>query len=223
MLQAIIFDMDGVILDTEKLLSKYWIQAAQEAGFPMTQEDVLGIRSLAAVYAKPKLQEKFGREFDYETIRARRRELTAAHLERYGIPVKPGLRELLNFLHDSGLRTAVATATDRTRTAAYLEKIGVLRDFDVLVCGDMVTKGKPDPEIYLTACRVLGLTPADCMALEDSPNGIRSAAAAGCQTVMIPDLSGPEPSLLPLLTACVAGLRDVIPLLKGALHETESV
>lgn len=212
---GVIFDMDGLMLDTEKLLAKYWMQAAQEAGFPMTLEHVLGIRSLAAVYAKPKLQGIFGADFNYEVIRARRRELTAAHLERFGVEKKPGLDALLEYLKNSGRKIAVATATDRERTKTYLRQVGVYEYFDAFVCGDMVTKGKPDPEIYLTACRGLGLSPEQCMALEDSPNGIRSAYAAGCKAVMVPDLSEPEEDLLPLLYACVPTLADVIPLLEG--------
>lgn len=218
MVQGVIFDMDGLMLDTEKLLAKYWMQAAQEAGFPMTLEHVLGIRSLAAVYAKPKLQGIFGDSFNYEAIRNRRRVLTAEYLQAYGIEKKPGLDELLRYLKQSGRKIAVATATDRERTDAYLRQVGVWHYFDAFVCGDMVTKGKPDPEIYLTACRELQLPPEVCMALEDSPNGIRSAFAAGCKAVMIPDLSQPEEELKPLLYACVDRLDDVIDLLEG---ETE--
>ncbi len=212
--KGVVFDMDGLMLDTEKLLAKYWIQAAREAGFPMKLEHVLGIRSLAAVYAKPKLQGIFGEAFDYEAIRARRRELTAAHLEQYGIEKKSGLDALLNYLKTSGRSIAVATATDRSRTNHYLRQAGIYDYFDAFVCGDMVTRGKPDPEIYLTACRALGLHPEECMALEDSPNGIRSAHAAGCKAVMVPDLSEPEEDLFPLLYHCTADLTGVIDLLK---------
>ncbi len=212
--KGVIFDMDGLMLDTEKLLAKYWMQAAHEAGFPMELEHVLGIRSLAAVFAKPKLQQIFGETFDYEAIRARRRELTAKHLAEHGIETKPGLTELLAFLKASGRKIAVATATDRERTDLYLKQVGVHHYFDAFVCGDMVTKGKPDPEIYLTASRALGLAPEDCMALEDSPNGIRSAHAAGCKAVMIPDLSEPEKELFPLLYSHCAGLSGVIDLIR---------
>ncbi|MCR5717857.1 MAG: HAD-IA family hydrolase [Oscillospiraceae bacterium] len=215
MIQGLLFDMDGLMLDTEKLLARFWMQAAHEAGFPMTFEHVLGIRSLAAVFAKPKLKGIFGEAFDYERIRARRRELTAEHIAKYGIEVKPGLHELLGFAKENGIRMAVTTATDRERAEEYLRKADVHDLFDAFVCGDMVTKGKPDPEIYLTASRELGLEPSVCMALEDSPNGIRSAYAAGCKAVMIPDLSQPEEELKPLLYACVPTLADVIPLLKG--------
>ena len=213
-IQGVIFDMDGLILDTEKLLARYWMQAAHEAGFPMQLEHVLGIRSLAAIYAKPKLQGIFGQHFDYDSIRARRRELTRQHLETYGIELKPGIHELLDYLHKAGLHTAVATATDRERTRDYLTRTGIYDRFDTFVCGDMVQKGKPDPEIYLTAARALALPPETCLALEDSPNGILSASAAGCKAVMIPDLSQPDDALRPHLYGCVPTLADVIPLLE---------
>lgn len=214
MIRGVIFDMDGLMLDTEKLLARYWMQAAREAGFPMELSHVLGIRSLAAVYAKPKLQGIFGEAFDYESIRARRRELTAAHIAACGIEKKAGLDALLTYLKQSGRKIAVATASDRERTDDYLQQAGIHACFDAFVCGDMVTKGKPDPEIYLTASRALGLAPEECMALEDSPNGIRSAHTAGCKAVMVPDLSEPEEELLPLLYACVTDLSKVIPLLE---------
>ncbi len=216
-IKGIIFDMDGLMLDTEKLLAKYWMQAAHEAGFPMKLEHVLEIRSLSAIYAKPKLQNIFGMDFDYEAIRSRRRELTAQHLNQYGIEKKPGLDALLIYLHEHQYSIAVATATDRQRTEQYLHQIGVYAYFDIFICGDMVTKGKPDPEIYLTASHALNLLPRECMALEDSPNGILSAYHAGCKAVMIPDLSQPDEDLKKYLYACVPALDDVINLLEGGI------
>ncbi|MBR7084600.1 MAG: HAD family phosphatase [Oscillospiraceae bacterium] len=213
-IQGVIFDMDGLMLDTEKLLAKYWIQAAQEAGFPMQLEHVLGIRSLSAVYAKPKLQNIFGKNFNYEKIRARRRELTAQHLAQYGIEKKYGLDELLNYLKNHHYRIAVATATDRQRTELYLTQLNIIDYFDVFICGDMVKTGKPDPEIYLLSAKALTLPPEACLALEDSPNGILSAYHAGCKPVMIPDLSQPDEELKPYLYACLPDLSKVIDLLE---------
>lgn len=215
MIKGIIFDMDGLMFDTEKLLAKYWMQAAQEAGYPMQLEHVLSIRSLSAIYAKPKLQGIFGQNFNYEKIRARRRELTAQHLEQYGIEKKPGLDALLQYLHEHHYKIAVATATDRERTENYLKQTGIDKYFQNFVCGDMVTKGKPDPEIYLTASQMLRLSPGACIALEDSPNGILSAYHAGCRPVMIPDLSEPDEDLKSRLYACLPDLSHVIDLLES--------
>lgn len=213
-IQGVIFDMDGLMLDTEKLLAKYWMQAAQEAGFPMQLEHVLGIRSLSAVYAKPKLQGIFGKDFNYEQIRARRRELTAQHLAQYGIEKKYGLDELLSYLKNHHYQIAVATATDRQRTELYLTQLNIINYFHAFICGDMVKTGKPDPEIYLLSAKALNLSPANCLALEDSPNGILSAYRAGCKAVMIPDLSEPDEELKPYLYACLPDLSKVIDLLE---------
>ena len=214
-IKGVIFDMDGLMLDTEKLLVRFWMQAAHEAGFPMTFEHVLGIRSLSAIYAKPKLQGIFGENFNYEQIRARRRELTAEYLQTHEIEKKSGLDELLQYLHENQYAIAVATATGRKQAEEYLRKVQVYDFFDAFICGDMVTKGKPDPEIYLNSCKALGLSPENCIALEDSPNGILSAYRARCHAVMIPDLSQPDEELKQYLSACVPTLADVIDLLKG--------
>lgn len=209
MIKAVIFDMDGLILDTEKLLVKYWCQAANEAGFPMQKEHALNIRSLARKFAIPYLQGEFGENFDYVSIRSRRMELMSQALERDGLQLKKGIRELLEYLKQSGIPSAIATATDYERAKAYLTRAGVFDSFDKIVCATMVESGKPAPDIYLYAAEQLGLSPCECMALEDSPNGVRSAAAAGCVTVMVPDLTQPDEDLGRLIFAKADSLLDV--------------
>ncbi|MBQ4165817.1 MAG: HAD family phosphatase [Oscillospiraceae bacterium] len=209
MIKAVIFDMDGLILDTEKLLVKYWCQAANEAGFPMQREHALNIRSLARKFAIPYLQGEFGEDFDYVSIRSRRMELMSQALERDGLQLKKGICELLEYLKQSGIPSAVATATDYERAKAYLTRVGIFDSFDKIVCATMVESGKPAPDIYLYAAEQLGLPPCECMALEDSPNGVRSAAAAGCVTVMVPDLTQPDEELSRLIFAKADSLFDV--------------
>ena len=209
MVKAVIFDMDGLILDTEKLLVKYWCQAANEAGFPMQREHALNIRSLARKFAIPYLQGIFGEEFDYVSIRNRRMELMTEALAKNGPETKTGIRELLQFLKDQGIPAAVATATDYERASDYLSKVGIFDYFDKIVCATMVESGKPRPDIYLYAAQQLGLPPEQCMALEDSPNGVRSAAAAGCVTVMVPDLTQPDEELNGLIFSKADSLLDV--------------
>ena len=206
---GVIFDMDGLMLDTEKLLTRFWCEAAAFYGFEMTTQHVLGIRSLAAKYAEPHLKGIFGESFDYRAVRAKRIELMNAYIENNGIEKKQGLDELLESLSERGIKLAVATATDRSRTQMYLEKAGVIRYFDEIITGDMIQNGKPDPDIYITAAKQLGLACGECIALEDSPNGIRSAYDAGCKPIMIPDLSQPDENTKALLYGCFSSLSEL--------------
>lgn len=215
MIKAVIFDMDGLILDTEKHLVKYWCQAANEAGFPMQREHALNIRSLARKFAIPYLQGEFGESFDYVKIRSRRMELMAQELSRTGLELKAGVKELLAYLKEKGIPAAVATATDFERTKDYLTRVGIFESFDRIVCATMVESGKPKPDIYIYAAQQLGLPPEECMALEDSPNGVRSAAAAGCVTVMVPDLTQPDEELNRLIFAKADSLSDVAEIIES--------
>lgn len=209
MIKAVIFDMDGLILDTEKLLVKYWCAAANEAGFPMQREHALNIRSLARKFAIPYLQGIFGKDFDYVKIRGRRMEMMNDYLSGHGLETKPGINELLDWLNAHNIPAAVATATDFERTEKYLTEAGIFKKFSRIVCASMVESGKPEPDIYIYAAKQLGLDPSECMALEDSPNGVRSASGAGCVTVMVPDLTPPDDELRSLIFAEAKTLADV--------------
>lgn len=214
MIKAVIFDLDGLILDTEKLLVKFWCQAANEAGFPMQTEHALHIRSLGRKFAIPYLSEIFGPEFDYMKIRSRRMELMAEHIREHGLEKKPGLGELLSYLRKNRIPAAVATATDKLRAEEYLQQTGLLYYFSGIICATMVENGKPKPDIYLFAAARLGIKPQECLALEDSPNGVFAASSAGCVTVMVPDLTEPDEEVLPLIYASVKSLADVPAVIK---------
>lgn len=210
-----IFDMDGLMIDTEKLYLRFWKQVAADFGYDMKDEHVFAIRSLARKFSIPKLKGFFGEEFPTEEVRARRTELINAHIDEHGIELKKGLFELLDYLKAHDVRLAVATATQRERTMLYLDKIGASDRFDAVICGDMVVNGKPEPEIYLTASAELGLAPEQCAAFEDSPNGIKSAYAAGCHAIMIPDMTPLDEEITPLLSAVYDDLGQAIAFFEG--------
>ena len=212
-IKAVIFDLDGTLLDTEKLLVKYWCRAANELGFPMTSEQALRIRSLTHRLVPPLFKEWFGESCDYMKIRARRMELMQEHIDRYGLDVKAGAAELLSYLGEKGYLRAVATATDIERAGRLLKTAGLYGSFDRIISASMVEWGKPKPDIYIYAAKQLGLEPQECIAVEDSPNGIISASDAGCLTVMVPDLTPPEKELLPRLYACCDNLLSIKELL----------
>lgn len=209
MICAVIFDMDGVLIDTEKHYNAAWCQAATEAGFPFTREHALLLRSCEAKEGEKLMQGIFGPSFDYYAIRERRRELVRERLAQYGLEKKPGVEETLRFLREKGIKTAVATATALDITKSHLTTIGVCDLFDSIVSAKNVAHGKPEPDVYLYACEQIGERPQDCMAVEDSPNGIMAAYRAGLRTVMVPDLTQPDEELTKYLYACVNSLSDL--------------
>lgn len=212
-IKAVIFDLDGTVIDTEKLLVKYWCMAANEFGFPMEREHALQLRSLARKYAEPLLKEWFGENCDYMTVRNRRMELMTAHIIENGLDVKAGIKELLVWLGENGYKRAVATATDLTRAGKYLTDVGLYDYFDCIISAHQVENGKPKPDVYIYAVNQLGLTPDECIAVEDSPNGVISASDAGCKTIMVPDLTEPDEELKKRLYAVCPKASDIIKVL----------
>ena len=194
-IHAVIFDLDGTLIDTEKYYRICWPKAVEHFGYTMTDEQALSLRSLGRPYAPEQFREWDGEDFDYEKIRAYRKQLMEECIEENGIALKPGAVEILTYLREHGIITALATANDRERAGRYLKKIGLYEDFDHIGCADMVEHGKPAPDIYQYACEQLKEKPEHCMAVEDSPNGAMSAMRAGCKTVYIPDQTPVEEEL----------------------------
>lgn len=212
--RGVLFDMDGLVLDTEKLYSRFWMEAANDLGFPMTYEQALGMRSLNRHAGQARLTEYFGPGISYSEVRNRRIERMDAWVDIHGVDLKPGIRELLDYLHDNGIACAITTSSPMDRTRKYLSAHNLLHRFDKLCSGYEVPKGKPEPDIYLYGAASLNLPPEQCLALEDSPAGILSAYRAGCLPVMIPDQDQPEENTVSLLYAKADSLSDVISLLK---------
>lgn len=213
MIQAVIFDMDGTLIDTEKYYRICWPKALEAFGYHMTDEQALTMRSLGRPFAITQLKSWFGEELDYHAVRERRKVLVEECLNRDGLELKPGARELLQTLRKRLITTAIATATDMERTERYLKKVGLYEYFDKLISATMVEEGKPSPDIYLYACEQLNLPPDRCMAVEDSPNGVLSAYRAGCKVVMVPDQTEPDEELQKCLWARVDQLVDIDKLL----------
>lgn len=218
-IKAVIFDMDGVLIDTEKHYFSCWLQASKEAGFPFSEEQALMLRSCDAKVAARMMQESFGEGFDYYAIRERRRQLVKERLEVCGVEKKPGVEETLLYLREKGIKTAVATATPLDRTREHLTQLGLLGLFDKIVSAKEVENGKPAPDVYLYACNQIGEEPGSCIAVEDSPNGIMSAYRAGLKPVMVPDLTQPDEELKKLLFGCEKSLTGVCAIIDNFLSK----
>ncbi|MBR1674281.1 MAG: HAD family phosphatase [Eubacterium sp.] len=193
---AMIFDMDGTLLDTERIYQKYWRIAAEELGYKLTDEQFLSLRSLGHQFSPGRFKEMTGDEEAFVKIRTRRKEIMEPYMKSIEIPLKPYVKEALEKFRKAGIKLAIATATNEELTAEYLGRAGLREYFDEIICAVMVKTGKPAPDIYLYACERLGIEPGDAFAVEDAPNGVISASTAGCRTIMIPDLTEPDEELM---------------------------
>lgn len=194
-LSAVVFDADGTLFDTERLGISVWTQAGELLGLPQPAQryrEFIG-RSRTDILAL--MAQLFGKDFPGDRFMDTCHQLATARMERDGVPLKAGAEAILQFLAHRNIPTALATSTHRDRTMYRLERCGFTGYFQAIVTGDQVRHSKPDPEIYLLACRALGTDPGRTMAVEDSHNGIRSAHAAGMLPVMVPDLIPPTPEL----------------------------
>ncbi|MES2355184.1 MAG: HAD family phosphatase [Pseudomonadota bacterium] len=195
-LQAAVFDMDGLMLDTERIALGVLEQVAVELGYPWREEIGLAMVGLSYRDSGPLIVQHLGPGYPPEPLWEAFGERYLAVLDSEPIPIKPGLLELLDWLEEQGLPKAVATSTRSERAHFKLEMAGILHRFQVVVCGDHVTRGKPAPDIYLAAAKGLGIAPAQCIALEDSNPGVCAALAAGMNVIMVPDLIAASPEVI---------------------------
>lgn len=213
MIKGLILDMDGLILDTEKLYNIFWKAACNDFGFHLDEQEALSLRSLSGDNAKKRFFDLFGEKFDYKAVRAHRIKLMDKYIEQNGVDIKPGANEFLSCAKQKGYKISTATTSPLLRTKNVLKLTGLDIYFDELVCGDMVSHSKPAPDIYLLAAKKLGLDVNECLGFEDSPNGVNAIAAAGMKAVMIPDLSEPDDEIKKKLFALRKNLFDAKDLL----------
>lgn len=216
-MKGAIFDMDGLMFDTERLVYENWQHMMDERGLSYDLEvfkQTIGRRKkeVELFYL-----DRYGADFPYRKLADEGKARYLRRIKREGIPVKKGLYNILEWCRSNGLRIALATSTSRQTAELNLRIAKVGGYFDTLVCAEEVVNGKPHPEVFLTAAKKLGLPPGECAAFEDSINGIKSAYAAGMTTVMVPDFLQPTDEIRPMITYLCRDLNEAAARLQEAL------
>lgn len=211
--KGVVFDMDGVVIDTEAMVLDCWDKAARHFGIEDMRPVAKSCIGINSKDTKKKICDHYGDAIDYDEVNSYKRVLIKERIDKGLLDPKPGIREFLSFLKDNGFKTALATSSSGRSAVYELDKLDLTKFFDVMITGEMIPCGKPAPDIFLAACKALGESPEDLIGVEDSHNGIRSCHAAGLFTVMVPDLLPPTEEIRELADAVFDNVLEVKTLL----------
>lgn len=214
MFDAVIFDMDGLMVDTERIMQKELRKILKEMGYPPDENVILRLIGLTDRRTNAVLKEAFGEQFDYDVFLKLLLERKKIVFHEEEIGVKKGLIELLEYLKKENIKNIVATGSVKEHMNFILQKTGLLKYFNLFVCGDEVERGKPFPDIFLKAAEKLEVAAERCLILEDSQNGIIAANHAGMSVIFIKDLVTPEKQYRDKVYAECNDLSEVIKYLK---------
>ena len=208
-IHAVCFDMDGVIVDSERLSPMLVREAAKLQGCEMSEQDALrsvgsSVKSLSAI-----LESLFPGKINTKRFMQDWYDLTMTHVRTHGVPLKPYAREILAHLRERGIRLGLCTSNVAKVVLEYMELAGLTDAFDVIVTGEMAPCGKPDPALYLLCAEKLGVSPEHCAGVEDSFNGVRAVRAAGMVSLMVPDVLPYTEDFAPYVDQCLPDLMAV--------------
>lgn len=208
--KAVVFDMDGVIFDSERAVMQCWKEVASRHNIPDIEKAILACTGTTMVRTREIMLNLYGADFPYDEYA---KESSAIFHSRYDggrLPMKPGVKELLSFLKEHGKKIALASSTRQQVVTDELRDAGIIGYFDRIICGDMVSRSKPAPDIFLKACKELNVSPSDSYAIEDSYNGIRAAHAGGLHPIMVPDLLPADEEMQSLAEIVLPNLTSVM-------------
>ena len=215
MTNTIIFDMDCVLFDTERISYECWAEVADAMKLGDLGEGIKGCVGLNHTDAEILMSNLYGKDFPFEEFSETVHALMKRRFLEEGVPLKEGVKEILEYLTENGYIVGLASSTGRGSVMEHLEQTGLTHYFRTIVTGDMVEHSKPNPDIYLKACEELGVSPVNAIAIEDSPNGIRSAYRAGMKPVMVPDMIEPTAEIEAMLYGKFYSLLDVVDYIKN--------
>lgn len=207
--EAVVFDMDGVIFDSEKLVVLCWQEIADKYGIKNIAEACHECLGLNREATKEKMLQRYGVDFPYDTYKQEMSDLYHSRYSGGNLPLKPGVENLLIYLKQKQKKIALASSTRSQVVIAELRDAGILHFFDQVICGDMVKKSKPEPDIFLKACEKLSVEPEKAYAIEDSYNGIRAAHRAGLRAIMVPDMAEPTDEMMKITEIILPSLLEV--------------
>lgn len=209
--RAVIFDMDGLLLDSERVeRDACHLVAAERALEPIDDGFYLKVVGRNAGDTKRIFLQRYGAAFPYDSFRAVWQKQRDRLIARDGLPIKPGAKELIDEIRIRQIQLGLATSTGRQRATQMLTQVGLFDCFGAFAFGDEVLRGKPDPEIFLKVSDALGVAPRDCLALEDSDAGIEGAHSAGMTVIAVPDLKPPSERARSLAASVCASLLEVL-------------
>ena len=207
--KAVVFDMDGVIFDSERLVIECWKVIADKYGVQGIEEACQEVLGVNAVETREKFLKRYGADFPYDAYKSEISKLFHDLYDGGRLPTKKGVVELLQYLKEEGVKVALASSTRSAVVRQELTDAGLIEYFQVVIGGDMVSRSKPQPDIFLKTCEELGVEPKETFAIEDSYNGIRAAAAGKLHPLMVPDLMPPTAEMKALSEAIFEDLLDV--------------
>ena len=204
---GVIFDVDGLMLDTESPVIGFWARAGKSLGWDISPEVVIRTLGITSEGTRAIFRQEYGPDFPYDRIRDEFHRFYYEEFEK-GVAHKSGLVFLLDHLSSLGIPLAVATSARREAAVWKLRKAGIVDRFASLACGDEIRNGKPAPDIFLLAAERLGQKPSDCVGFEDSPAGLQGLHAAGIRSVFVKDLVDPPPEILATVWRCCKDLAE---------------
>lgn len=202
-LKAVIFDFDGTIVDSEKIYQKFWPIAFSKYGYKLSKQRGLNLRSLGQPHLFRTVEQWFGKDIDFASIKEYRRKIMDEYVDKHGVAIKKGIKSLFDWLTKCNIQIVIATSGIMTKTTKYLKMVKLEKYIANIITTNHIKNGKPSPDIYKYAYKSINVKPSQCIAIEDCPNGVIAAVRAKLDTIMIPDLTNPGKELSKYKFTCL--------------------